>query len=198
MVREWGGKSFIISDVPIDFELHSSRISTKSKSIAVVASFMFDEPIEEIFESARINPSVNYYVTGNYKKAPKKTIEHTPENVYLQGFMKRSDYIYLLLSTDAVMALTTRDFTMQRGAYEALSLERPIITSDWDILKESFGAAAVYTDNTAQSIKECVRKLFNDHPKYLEAAQVQRKKRRREFEIVVATIKKELRSIIPK
>ena len=32
---------------------------------------------------------------------------------------------------DGILALTTHDHTMQRGACEAVSLGVPIITSDW-------------------------------------------------------------------
>ena len=53
-----------------------------------------------------------------------------PDNVRLTGFLPDSDYVGLILASDAVIALTTMDHTMQRGAYEAVYLGRPVITSN--------------------------------------------------------------------
>ena len=79
------------------------------------------------------------------------------------------------------MTLTTRDLTMQRGCYEALSLEKPIITSDWEILRESFGEAAVYVNNSPEAISGGINKLLLHHEKYSAAVVRQRKKRRNYF-----------------
>ena len=90
------------------------------------------------------------------------------------------------------MTLTTRDYTMQMGAYEALSLERPIITSDWQILRNSFGPSAVYTNNSSENIKKCVIELLENKEKFLEYARLQKVKRRIYFEDVKQLINREL------
>ena len=74
IVNSWGGKSFIIGDVPIDFNKEYPAKKIGTKSISVVASFMFDEPISEILNAAEMVPEITFYVTGNYKKAKKELI----------------------------------------------------------------------------------------------------------------------------
>jgi hypothetical protein len=59
-----------------------------------------------------------------------------------------------------------RDHTMQRGACEALSLGRPIITSDWPLLRSYFAAGTVHVDNTAPGIASGVRRLVSDLDTY--------------------------------
>lgn len=197
LVRIWGGRSFLIGDVPIEFDNDYPRKSLSHPSVAVVASFMFDEPLEAVWSAARLLPDVNFHVTGNYRKAPRLLIRNKPGNVFLEGFLSREDYLGLLLSASAVMALTTRNYTMQMGGYEALSLERPIITSDWPILRDSFGNAAVYVDNSPEGIAAGVRKLVSQRHRIERNASIQRRKRRIEFERVHSQIMTEIFQRIP-
>jgi glycosyltransferase involved in cell wall biosynthesis len=181
VVESWGGESYIIADVPIAFGKDYPTWDVSENSIAVVASFMFDEPLETIWEAARKLPDVHFHITGDYRKAAKQLIENIPPNVRLEGFLSRDDYVGLLLSVKGVMVLTTRNFTMQMGAYEALSLEKPIITSDWEILRESFGQGAVYVKNTPESIAGGTCELLENYAKYNKAVILQRIKRKEYF-----------------
>ena len=83
---------------------------------------------------------------------------------------------------------------MQMGAYEALSLKQPIVTSDWAILRESFGDGAVYVSNTPEAISKGVLKLLKNHIKYKEAICLQRLKRRKYFNSVRKQILKKINS----
>jgi len=154
LVESWGGRSCIISDVPIDHDRTYTPVEVEERSVAVVLSFMFDEPVQAIWDAARLTPDVHFYVTGNYRKADAELLQNTPQNIHLLGYVSTEEYFRMLISVKGVMVLTTRDHTMQMGAYEAMSLEQPIITSDWEILRESFGNGAVYVNNSASSISE--------------------------------------------
>jgi hypothetical protein len=182
LVESWGGESFVIGDVPIPFKRQIPRRKVQDSSVAIVASFMFDEPLEAVWEAANEIPDVNFHVTGNYKKADKKLIENKPGNIILEGYLSREDYLSLLVSVKGVVALTTRDFTMQMGAYEALSLEMPIITSDWAILRESFGKGAVYVDNSPHSIASGIKTVIDENDVFKQAVTEQRKNRKAQFD----------------
>jgi glycosyltransferase involved in cell wall biosynthesis len=82
-----------------------------------------------------------------------------PPNVTLTGFLPTAAYGGLLSSADAVLALTTRDHTMLRGAYEAVYQGTPVIVSDWPLLREAFPAGAVHVDNTAAAIVGAIRAI---------------------------------------
>ena len=181
LVESWGGRSRIIADVPIDHESTYEPIDIEQDSVAVVASYMFDEPIAEIFDAARLCPEVRFYLTGNHRKLGELA-GRAPANVTFTGYLSRVDYFRLLSSARAVMVLTTRDDTMQMGAYEALSLARPIITSRWNVLEQSFGDAAVYVDNTPASIANAVREVIEEHEVMQYRAVRRRSIRRRAFD----------------
>jgi Glycosyltransferase len=165
VIEDRSGRALVLRD-PIgyyeweDYPLHDGF------SIAVVNRFAEDEPIEEVLQAAARIPSVRFYVTGNPERAPAGLLDRAPENVRFTGFLPNRQYYGLLRSSQAVMALTTRDHTFQCGANEALSLERPVITSAWQTLRDYFFKGAVFVDNTREGILEGVRQMVSGHEGY--------------------------------
>lgn len=188
LVETWGGRSEIISDVPIEHKNSFAVKELPERSIAVVASFSFDEPLAAIWEAARKCPDVTFYVTGDHRRAPSSLLAEKPANIQLSGYLPTDAYFSFLASVKAVMVLTFRDQTMQRGGYEALSIQQPIITSDWAILRESFGDSAVYVKNDAGSIAAGIREVLENNARYRRASERQRNLRRDYFERTKRTI----------
>jgi glycosyltransferase involved in cell wall biosynthesis len=182
LVEEWGGRSFIISDVPIDHDRAPQRVTVPKASVLVVVSYMFDEPLESIWKAAALTPQVSYLVTGDDRKLPPVLKDITPKNLRTTGYLSKEAYFDLMASVSAVMVLTIRDQTMQMGAYEALSLGQPIITSDWQILRDSFGPAAAYVDNSPESIVRGVLDVTSNAERFRRAATEQKNARRRYFD----------------
>ncbi len=89
-----------------------------------------------------------------------------PENVHFTDFIPNETYYALLSSSQAVMCLTTRNHTMQRGACEALSMGKPIITSNWPLLKTYFHQGTIHVDNSAAEISAAVLKMEVDYQRY--------------------------------
>jgi glycosyltransferase involved in cell wall biosynthesis len=151
IIRSWGGRALVVQDIPAEFpegDYHREDAFT----VAVVNTFAEDEPLGEVLAAARDLEDVTFLVTGD----PQRVVAALPENVRFTGFLPDPDYYGLLRSSDAVMCLTTRDHTMQRGACEALSLGKPIITSDWPILSDYFSLGTVHVDNSTRGIRDGV------------------------------------------
>ena len=72
----------------------------------------------------------------------------------------------LIRGVSAMLVLTTRDFTMQRGGSEAITVGKPLITSDWPVLREIFSQGTVHVANTAASIQGGVKKVIEDRSRY--------------------------------
>jgi hypothetical protein len=115
------------------------------------ASWYVDEPVGALLDAARSLPEVRFAVTGT----PPAGLD-VPANVRLTGFLSRADYLDLLAGAALVLALTTREDTMQRAAYEAVGAGRPIVASDTRALRSYLGDAAVYTDDTGAGISAAV------------------------------------------
>ena len=85
-----------------------------------------------------------------------------PSNVELSGFLSTEGYVSLVSSADAVVVLTTREDTLLSGAWEALALGRPLIVSDTNALKQTFGDGVTYVAPDARAISDAVQRTLAD------------------------------------
>lgn len=162
LVESWGGDTMILDDMPARFPIGNPYPVEGQANVAVISTFAPDEPLEAVVTAAADLPEVCFYVTGDSRRAPRSLLDKTPDNVTYTGFLPDDDYFGLLQSVDAVMALTTRDNTNQRGACEAVWLGKPLITSDWPVLRASFNLGTVHVPNTAEGIKAGVLKAVQE------------------------------------
>jgi len=178
LLKGWRAEAFILRDIPTTFSRAESFPLTGNFNLAVINTFSPDEPLEEILDAATRIEGVHFYITGKKTKADPGLIAHAPENVHFTDFLPDESYYALLGESNAVMCLTTRDHTMQRGACEALSLGKPIITSNWPLLQEYFRKGTVHVSNTSADIRLGVEAMRQDYPifqagiKELQIAQV--------------------------
>jgi glycosyltransferase involved in cell wall biosynthesis len=150
-----GGNALVIRDIPTVFP-DGGYFADANGSIAVVSTFAPDEPVVDVLRAASMVPDVTFHITGDSRRC-KVPLDDVSANVHFTGFLPTEDYYALLRGSAAVMCLTTRDNTMQRGACEALSLGQPIITSDWPLLRTYFDRGAAHVDNSPSQIAAAVR-----------------------------------------
>jgi glycosyltransferase involved in cell wall biosynthesis len=156
-------KIIVLEDPLSSFEIerkitHDERLEKNDKffKIAVISSFAPDEPLEEILDAAATMSEVLFYITGDMSKAAKHLLEKKANNVIFTGFLDYNDYVSLLQSINVIMVLTKRNKTMLAGAYEALALQKPLITSDWPPLRRYFYKGTVHVDNSLKEIQEAI------------------------------------------
>ncbi len=163
LITSWGARAVIIRDVPTTFTLGSPPPLVDGFRIMAVNTFAPDEPVGELVAAAAELPAVSFYVTGDPTRpgfVPPATI---PPNVRFTGFLPDDAYYGLMRASDAVLCLTTREHTMQRGACEALSMGVPIITSDTALLRSYFRRGTVHVRNDRDAIRRGVEAMSADH-----------------------------------
>ena len=133
--------------------------------LLVVNTWSPDEPLANVVAAAAEVPKATFHITGRRDHRMLR-LGPLPPNVHFTDFLDDEDYRELMRSVDAVVCLTTRDHTMQRGACEALSMARPILTSRWPLLENYFSQGTVHVDNTADGIRDGVRELMAHYPAY--------------------------------
>lgn len=158
LVRRHGGHATLVPDVPITYASVVPFDRQPRFTVVCVCSYNADEPIQAMFEAARRTPDVQFHFTGNPRHIPPAVRAGLPPNVTLTGFLSTAAYGGLLRGADVVMALTTRDHTMLRAAYEAIYQGTPVIVSDWRLLRESFDDGALHVDNSVEQIVEAVQR----------------------------------------
>lgn len=191
VLKEYNKTPIVLEDKIPDFDVAHYDDNNKYEQLdqdakilrlTVVSSFAADEPLEEVLDAAGSLPDVQFYITGDKSKLNKELENRKPDNVTFTGFLSINDYFSLLQSVDAVVVLTKRDKTMLAGAYEALAVEKPLITSNWDPLKRYFNKGTIHTNNTAAEIRTAVRTVQNNKKQLAEEMSVLKLEKAREWE----------------
>lgn len=168
-LRRVGAPAMVIPDIPRQPSAASERDPLgPGFHVLVVNTWSGDEPLGNVISAASQLPDATFHVTGRDDERVD-ALGALPANVRFTGFLADADYERLMRSTDAVMCLTTRDHTMQRGACESLSARRPIITSDWGLLRSYFERGTVHVDNSVGGIRDGVRRLMSHYDEYANA-----------------------------
>lgn len=165
-VKGWGGRTVIVRDVPVCFAEPASVQLAGTPKMVYVSGSIRDEPLELFVRAASRTPEIQFYLTGRTKGFRPEIHAARPANVHFTDFLPDAEYVGTLLAADAVIALTTLDHTMQRGAYEAAYLGRPIITSDFDLLRRSFPKGTVHVKNTEDDLVRGFREMAANLEKY--------------------------------
>jgi glycosyltransferase involved in cell wall biosynthesis len=167
--------------------------ASKNFAIAVISSFATDEPIQEIVEAAKIViDTTTFYITGDTSRISDRKLlkwKRSAKNIIFTGFLDCAEYINLLEKVDAIMVLTKRDYTMLSGAHEALALEKPLITSDWQPLREYFVGGTVYVNNSVSEIVDAVKYIQIEKDRMKKEMQLLKHQRLKEWEDKVSELK---------
>ena len=166
VVRVLGGRPFVLPDKIPALSPIKKKDSSGGKKVLVISSFAEDEPIQEIWQAFAKEEmsSFSVYMSGNSTKVSK--LHHAiPRNITLTGFLPDDDFVDLLFEVDAVMVLTKMEYTLLCGCYEAVSAEKPLITSNSAVLRQLF-IGAMFVENDPDSIANGVQKIFLELPQH--------------------------------
>lgn len=184
LVESWRARSDIVPDVPVLFPVPSYSELPEAPNILVVCTYTYDEPISELLDAARLVPEVHFHFTGDFRRLDARVRGGKPDNVTFTGFLRADKYAGMLMRCTAVMCVTTVDHTMQRGAYEAAYLGRPIITSNFDILRAAFPVGAVFVAGSSEAMAAGVREMCQDVSRYEREAGELRDRKQRNWAVV--------------
>lgn len=160
LVKSWGGRSFVLQDKLPELPFKKKILLEGKKNVVFITGFHEDEPIEEmIYAFEYLDKDWIGYFTGNYKPFfRKKNITNLPHNIRLTGFLPEEKYQSLLHSADLLVVLTKQEYTLTCGAYEGISLNKPLILSDTVTIRDYFKKGVIYTKPGSSSIAKSIRK----------------------------------------
>ena len=155
------GRPFVLPDPLPDLlpkPAHKHRAKTKA-ALTYVCTWANDEPTRDVMDAAReLGDVLTLYITG---RPPSwvKTL-NLPANIVLTGFLSEADYLDLLQSSDALIVLTTRENCLNCGAYEGVALEKPMILSDTEVIRNYFNKGIVYSKANKIALVDAIRTLL--------------------------------------
>lgn len=160
LVNSWGGNGYILQDKLPDISAPQHVDLDGAENIVYVCTFSEDEPVDEILQAARkLDNRFVVYITGNYGSYGNKDamLESLPDNVRLTGFLPDKQYEQLLASASVVVVITLMEHTLTCGAYEGVSLGKPLVLSDTEAIRNYFSKGAVYVRPCADAIANAIK-----------------------------------------
>jgi glycosyltransferase involved in cell wall biosynthesis len=156
IVNGTGGRAFVLPDKVPDIGAGGAAGDRGGSACVVfICTFAPDEPVREVIEAARLlGPAVTLQITGN--PAALGTPLDLPAHVSLTGFLNDEAYEALLTKADVLIDLTRMDNCLVCGAYEAVALQKPLVTSDTRALRRYFRKGTVYTRHDPQSLADAI------------------------------------------
>ena len=168
IVTAWGGQADIVHEAPPAHRAVPARPLSGRPRIVYIGRFVSDEPTAEVVEAARLVPEADVLITGDVRKCPASLRKSAPANVIFTGFLEGRDYDRALEQADIIMVLTRHPLAVNRGAYEAVYFERPLIVSDLPAMTPLFPYAVSVSNDTA-SIAAGIRSAIGRHPDLVSA-----------------------------
>jgi len=169
LLQEWDAPNIVIGDPALPFaKTVNKKQLDEGFTVLWINVAAVDEPRHIVQAAARQLSHITFYITGDYdRKAELRSFkQESPENMIFTGYTPDDEYYQLLKSVDVAITLTTRDHTLQAGACEAMWLGRPIITSNWEILRDYFPHGTLFVDNTTESLIEALQDMQDNYAKY--------------------------------
>jgi glycosyltransferase involved in cell wall biosynthesis len=160
--KYWRAPYFILEDRIPGFEISQTKREEKeSFNLVVICSYSSDEPIAEILQASQKLHDIHFYLTGDFRKLRRDLRNTDSSSITFTGYLEERKYIKLLQDADAIMVLTKRPYTLLCGAYEAVAVGRPLITSNLPLLRRHFNKGTIHVENTAEGIEAGIREGFS-------------------------------------
>ena len=163
--------------------------------ITLIASFASDEPIEEFilgYNDWQEKNKPTLCITGKRSKAGD-LLKYENEQIKFVDYLEEAEYEALISASSLLIDLTTREDCLVCGAYEALSVEVPILLSDTKQLRATFGEAAIYSQNHRKEFSSKLAEFFQNKQSYknkiTQEKQLFRADWQEKFEIVELKLK---------
>lgn len=127
-----------------------------SCDVFFISAWADDEPLGSIAAAMPQLAGLTVVISGR-PPTDQARQELEAAGVVVPGYLSDEDYLRTFAGAGVIVALTTRAGTMQRGGYEAASAGKALVTSDTRVLRDYFGAAAIYTTDDPTLLATAIR-----------------------------------------
>ena len=127
-------------------------------------------------------------MTGDLRRLPESIRATAPPNVKFIGFLEGEHFTQAIANADVVLTLSTEPTSVMRAAYEAVYAGRPLVLSDWPVLREYF-PFAVHAENTPEGVTAAVREALDRHAELVSLASVAMAAQRERWELQLGTLR---------
>ena len=128
------------------------------------------ERIEVEVAAASRSDGLRLLVTGPPSKLAAR-LGDTPPNVRYLGLLPMDEYLRLKASCDFAVNITDEPATLSHVLFEYAASSLPVISTESDVVRETFGDALCYVkSSSASDVAEALSEFLDDHRRRLEYA----------------------------
>jgi glycosyl transferase family 4/glycosyl transferase family 1 len=157
LVQAWGAVPVLLPDDLPEPSLAAPTPVHDGPCVVVAGSLDSKEPVAATVEAARLLPEVTLRFTGEPARVPAAVRRGAPRNADFPGWLDYPDFLGELLRADVVAVFSTDPHIMNRAAFEAVGLGRPLVLTDFAGLRSRFGSAALFSSNEPEAIADVLR-----------------------------------------
>ena len=162
LVRDWGAAALLLpDDLPSASDAERRVPAPTRPTVLVAGSLDGNEPVQESLSMAARLPQVEFRVTGDPRQLPSALVDSAPANVVFTGFVPYGQFLGEMLAADVVAVFSTDPHIMNRAAFEAVGLGRPLVLSDLEGLRGRFGAGAAFAANRPDTMATVVAQALS-------------------------------------
>ncbi len=154
LVEAWSARALLLPDDLPHGRDASPLPGASGPRVVVGGSLDGNEPVSAVIEAARLMPQVEVRLTGDVHRVPLSVRRAAPSNVVFTGWLDYSKFLGELLTANVVAVFSTDPHIMNRAAFEAVGLERPLVLSDLPGLRVRFGPAALFSPNDPRGMAD--------------------------------------------
>ena len=150
----WRGRALLLPD-DVPAPRCGARTSGRLR-LVVAGSLDSREPVAEALAAAALLPEVEWRFTGNADALPGRARSSAPANAVFTGWLDYDDFMTEIVGADVVAAFSSDPEIMNRAAFEAVGVGRPLVLSDLPGLRARFGDAALFCANEPAAMAAAV------------------------------------------
>jgi glycosyltransferase involved in cell wall biosynthesis len=160
LVRSWGAPVLLVpDDVPDPGQATPSRQATRP-CVVVAGSLDQNEPVAMTLAAAALLPEVDVRLTGDPQRVLATVQRAAPPNAVFTGWLDYSRFLGELVTANVVAVFSTDPYIMNRAAFEAVGLRRPLVLSDLEGLRARFGQGALFSPNEPEAMAATLRQAL--------------------------------------
>jgi len=162
LVEAWSIPALLLPDDVPDPSNAEHRDPADRPTVLVAGSLDGNEPVAEALAAASLLPDVELRFTGDPAKVPATIRKEAPANAVFTGFLPYRTFLGEMGAAHVVAVFSTDPHIMNRAAYEAAGLGRPLVLSDLAGLRARFGKGALFAVNRPEAMAAALRRALAD------------------------------------
>ncbi len=144
------------------------RNCEKCKNVVIISTYDINEPFLECVKAGQLLSKENdgwvLTFTGDSSVVPQKY--KNLNNIEFTGFVTYNEYWAILRGADVIVSLNKRRGVITCGLWEGVSLNKPVVTNDYPVIKSIFGDSLIYSKNDYKDILRAIKVAYQERKKY--------------------------------